>query len=373
MTSTCVDKLMSRLALVLCLVTATACGGKKNGKTTPDPKAGSGDQSMKDPADPTGGPATPGDPTGTPTGPGTPTNPGDPNTNPAGPPVAVPNQDPDPAAVKSQVDAQLTIAKGALSQATPDADGAIRAAKAALALDSTNVEAAAYVAFGYYHKRLYDTAELVLDDLFKREAAKNNAMVYYVYGLVYDRTNRPERAFKAYSKAVELDGRHASALVNLGVHQLKNTQYAEAQKTFERLTKEFNRADAITLTSLGSAYRGRASEYPPGAPERDQLVRQAEAQYKRAMQANGNYGPAYYNLGLLYLDTDPYPGVADTMARLNAAKGYFDQYKNMPGVDMKLYDTRAKDVDRLIKKAQKKAKKPPAGGAAPAPTPKKSP
>ena len=34
------------------------------------------------------------------------------------------------------------------------------------------------------------------------------------------------------------------------------------------------------------------------------------------------------------------------MQRLNAAKAFLDQYKNMPGVDMKLYDERMKDVDQ---------------------------
>jgi tetratricopeptide (TPR) repeat protein len=346
-------------AVVLGLMVAAACGGKKTGTTTPSGNgsaAGSADPSMTDsgdPANPGAGGAGGTGPVGTgPTG-------GGPNID--GPTVVPPNLDPDPATVKSQVDAQLTIAKGALAQPTPDADGALRAARSALALDAANVDAAAYVAFAYYHKRLYDTAELVLDDLFKREAAKRNANVFYVYGLVYDRTNRPERAALAYKTATELDGKHASALVNLGVHQLKNSQYAEAQSTFERLTKEFGRNDAITLTSLGSAYRGRSADYPQGAPERDQFVRTAEAAYKRALQANASYGHAYYNLGLLYLDTDPFPGLADTMLRLNAAKSFFDQYKNMPGVDINLYQSRTKDVDKAIKRAQKqlKQKKPP--------------
>ena len=179
----------------------------------------------------------------------------------------------------------------------------------------------------------------------------------YVYGLIYDKTNRPERAEFAFAKAVQLDPNHASALVNHGVYQLKNSKYTDAIATFERLTKQFNRNDAVTLTSLGSAYRGHSADFPKGA-QRDQFVRSAEATYKRALQANSNYGPAYYNLGLLYLDTDPYPGVADPLARLQTAKGYFDQYKNMPGVDMKLYETRTKDVDKAIKRVQKLQKKP---------------
>ena len=123
--------------------------------------------------------------------------------------------------------------------------------------------------------------------------------------------------------------------------------------------------------ALGSSYRGRSADYPQGASERDGFVRQAEGAYKRALQANNAYGPAYYNLGLLYLDTDPFPGVTDNLIRLNAAKQFFEQYKNMPGFDIKLYESRTKDVDKAIKRAQKKQKKP--SGGAPATTPKKTP
>jgi tetratricopeptide (TPR) repeat protein len=279
--------------------------------------------------------------------------------------VIPPNLDPDPAQARAQVDAHLTIARSSLAQAVPDPEKALAEAKEALKLDAANVDAAAMVAFAYYHKKLYDTAELVLDDLFKREAAKQNAQVYYVYGLVYEHTNRLERAQLAYKKAVELNPNHASALVNLGVFQLKNSQYAEAQQTFERLTQQFNRKDAVTLTSLGSAYRGRSADYKAGDGERDRFVRSAEQAYKGAEQANPSYGPVFYNLGLLYLDTDPYPGITDTLQRLGIAKSYFEKYKNMAGVDIKLFDSRMKDVDKAIKRAQKqqkKAKAPKSGG-----------
>jgi len=276
---------------------------------------------------------------------------------PEGPPVVPPNFDGDPAQTKARVDQLLVGAKSALAQSNPDPDAALRQAREALSLDASNIDAAAMVAFAYYHKKLYDTAELVLDDVFKREAAKKNAQIYYVYGLVYDHTNRPEQAVLSFQKAVELDPNHGSALVDLGEHQLMNQRYQDAQSTFEKLTQQFNRKDAITLTSLGSAYRGHAADFPAGNGEHDQLVKSADAAYKRAIQANASYGPAYYNLGLLYLDNDPFPGIADPLQRLNAAKGYFDNYKNMPGVDMKLYDSRMKDVGKAIKKASKKTKK----------------
>jgi len=375
-----VSRPMTRIlgALVLAVAVAACGGGAKNAKTTPGKGSGGTDsQSMTDGVDPTDIPGgtgaaaggsgttagadgvmgTPDDSTGA--GGGTPAaEPGDPT----GPPVIAPNLDPDPAQARVQVDKHLAVARQALSLATPDAETALREARLALSIDAANVDAAAMVAFAYYHKKLYDTAELVLDDLYKRETAKSNANVNYVYGLIYDKTNRPERALLAYQKAVGLNPQHASALVNLGVHQLKNSQYDAAVQTFERLTREFNRNDAITLTSLGSAYRGKSADYGSGSGDRNGLVGKAEAQYKRALQANTNYGPAYYNLGLLYLDNDPFPGIADSIVRLNAAKAWFDQYKNMPGFDIKLYDDRMKDVTKAIKKAEKlkksKAKKP---------------
>ena len=279
-------------------------------------------------------------------------------------PVVFPNLDPDPTQAKSQVDQHLAVARQALSAPTPDAETALREAKEALKIDATSIDAAAYYAFAYYHKKQYDTAELVLDDVFKRDAAKKNAGIYYVYGLVYDHTNRPEQAVLAFKKATELNPNFASALVNLGVHQLANKQYADAQVTFERLTREFNRTDAVTMTSLGSAYRGHASDYPATSGDRNQLITQAEAAYRRAVGVNPNYGPAYFDLAMLYLDADPFPsggGALDTMQRLNAARDFLEKYKVMPGVDMKLYDERLKDVTKAIKRATKKQKKPSGG------------
>ena len=395
---------LGALGLGLALCASAACGGAdKKAPTTPDKAKPASDQqqSMNDNGEPESSPATGGAAgnasggaaAGAPRGNAARSNPspdGTPGTTPADtgdtgntgalppaePPVqtvTMPNYDPDPAQARSQVEQHLQIARSALSSAAPDAEGALREARLALQIDAASIDAAAMVAFAYYHKKLYDTSELVLDDLFKRDAAKQNANVYYVYGLVYDHTNRPDQAVLSFKKAVELNPNHASALVNLGVHQLQNSQYAEALPTFERLVNQFGRNDAITLTSLGSAYRGHAADYPAGSPDHDDNVRRAEAAYKRALQANSGYGPAYYNLGLLYLDNDPFPGLADNLLRLNTSKSYFDQYKNMQNVDMKLYDDRMKDVTRAIKRAEKQLKKTKGSGATPATTPASTP
>jgi tetratricopeptide (TPR) repeat protein len=351
---------MRALAAVLLsagLSVAGGCGGAQKGDTTPKPAAGSNDSaSMGATTDASvTGPAG-GGPSYQPPGAGAPQQTMQPATatQSSGPPIVPPNLDPDPAQAKSQVDQHLGIAKQYLSGSPPDADGALREAKQALAIDATSVDAAAMVAFAYYHKHLYDTAEIVLDDVFKRDAAKKNASIYYIYGLVYDHTNRADQARLAFETAVQLDPSFASALVDLGEHQLENKQYADATTTFERLTGSLRRNDAVTWTSLGSAYRGKSGDLQPGDSQRDRLIQGAETSYKKALGINPGYGPAYYNLGLLYLDSDPYPGLPNAIDRVNTAKQYFDQYKATPGSDAKLYDERVKDVNKLLKRLNRK-------------------
>ncbi len=357
-----------RLATCLAFVAAAACGGKDaKKKTTPDPKSSSDPSGMTD-QDPdttepggSGGQGSGGNAGGGAGGTGGAPAGDQPETPP--PPVIPPNYDPDPAEARGSIDRHLKVGRDALAATPADPDTALREARLALSVDGANVDAAAMVAHAYYIKRQYDTAELVLDDVYKRESAKKNARVLYVYGLVYDKTKRPAEAALAFQQAADLDPTLTSAQINLGAYQLRNKQYGEAAATFERLTAG-GASDAVTLTSLGSAYRGRSADYPAGAGEQAQWLLRAEEAYKRATTASRNYGPAYYNLGLLYLDADPFPdvggGALDTLARLQRAKTYFDEYKNMPGVDIKLYEERMKDVQKAIKREEKKRKKKPA-------------
>lgn len=360
--------LAASLAFVA-FVASAACGGKDaKKKTTPDPKS-SDPSGMKDQEPDGADPGTPGAGTGSDGGTGS--APGgngggasEPQAELPPAPVIPPNYDPDPAEARGAIDRHLKVGRDALLATPPQPEVALREARLALTIDGANVDAAAMVAHAYYLKRQYDTAELVLDDVFKRDAAKRNPRVLYVYGLIYDKTKRPTEAALAFRQAVELDPSYASALVNLGAYQLRNKQYAEASATFESLTSA-GRADALTYTSLGSAYRGRSADYAGGGEQAQWLLR-AEDAYKRALSASRSYGPAYYNLALLYLDADPFPepggGALDTLVRLQRAKTYFDEYKSMPGVDMKLYEERMKDVQKAIKREEKKRKKKPAEG-----------
>lgn len=373
------------LALALAVLSAGACGGGKKAKTTPtapDKKDGSDAKGMQDGADPTGEgvpttgggggkgsgaelPVATGDGGGDDKGDGA-GGPDEPTVTPAPPPIVPPNYDISPDQARSEVQRRLGAARAMLAASPPDSDGAIREARAALTADGTSIDAIVAIAHANYHKRLYDTAEVILDDLFKnRSSSQNNPYLYYVYGLVYDKLGETQKAFVAYRKATELDANYVAALVNLGVHQLANKQYEDAARTYEKLTTSLARNDAATWNNLGAAYRGKAADYDPGAPDRSAWLLKAEGAFKRAQTADRNYGPAYYNLGLLYLDADPFPadgGSMDNLVRLQRAKTYFDEYKNLPGVDIRLYDERTKDVTKLIKREEKKRKKAAQGG-----------
>jgi tetratricopeptide (TPR) repeat protein len=365
---------VSSLALALTVALGLAgCGGKNKGTTTtPKPGSGSATEGHMADGDPVGD-GTPGGGGGSgsggtmgggtmgggtmgggDTGSG---GGGDPIDSGPRPPITPPNLDPSPEQARTAVQQHLNAGRLALGGKTPDPDLALREAQAALAVDATSVDAVVVMAHAYYQKHLYDTAEVLLDMLFKdREVARQNAGVYYIYGLIYDHANQNQKAFVAYQKAVELNPSYTSALVNLGIHQLSNKQYADAVGTFEKVG-QLGLSDAPTLVALGSAYRGRASDYDPGSQDRDGWLLKSETAYKRAADLDRNYGLAYYDLGLLYLDADPFPGGLDTLVRLNRAKTYFEQYKDLPGVDMKLHDERIKDVSKLIKREEKKRKK----------------
>jgi tetratricopeptide (TPR) repeat protein len=360
------------LAAALALAVAACGGSDKKKETTPKPAGSSSEPSGmndRDPDSPDGGDGGGGgnggggsSDGGNGAGGGAGAGSGAAEEEKPPPPVIPPNFDPDPSEARGAIEQHLKVGRAALAATPSDPETALREARLALVIDGANVDAAAMVAHAYVHKKQYDTAELVLDDLFKRESAKRNARVLYVYGLVYEKTRRPSEAALAFRQAVDLDPTFTSAQINLGVSQLRNKQYDEAAATFERLVNS-GKTDAITYTSLGSAYRGRSADYPVSSPDQTQWLLRAEEAYKRAVSANRNYGAAYYNLGLLYMDAEPFPdgagGSMDTLVRLGRAKTYFDEYKNMPGVDMKLYEERMKDVQKAIKREEKRRKKKP--------------
>lgn len=349
---------------------AGACGGKdKKESTTPAGSSGTvSDGTPLDPGfdpanvDPEGGIPT-ADPNDRPPGqddPNNPSDPSDPGAEAGVPPeLKPPGLDISPAEKAAKVSTHLQAANAAM-QNNADPTRAIEQAKAALQVDETSIEAMVLLAHGNLVKGYYDLAEDVLMKAFNR-GGKSNKKAYFLLGLVFEKTKRLDEAPIAYQNALTLDPNYKSAIMNLGVHNLRTKRYSDAVRAFERLTNELGMNDASVWTNLGSAYRGLSLEFQVKDPaQRNKLVLNAELAYKRAISIDKNYGNVYFNLGLLYLDADPFPtpsGDMDTVARLKQAKTYFDEYRRLAGADLKLVDTTAAVAQKLIDREELLRKK----------------
>lgn len=365
--------LLSSMLVPMLLVALGACNKGKKDKTTPknkstgtvtveDTKLMGDGEDIPDAPKGTGDSGTEGDGGKAETdGDGKTADAGDKPAEPEPPKIEPPDLDVGAAGQAQAVRKHLDTARNALSGSSKDPNLALREARSALSADAANIDAVVLMAHAYYHKRLYDTAEVMLDMLFKaRKKAKNHAGVYYVYGLLYDATKRPEAAVLAYEKAVEYRSGYKSAMVNLGVHYIRNHKFAEAIGIYEQLTGSLGLQNATTWTNLGSAYRGRSGNYEDRGKQVEYLHK-AETAYKRALSYDKNYANVYYNLGLLYLDADPYPlsdGKAmDTLKRLERSKTYFEEYRGMSGANQDLVNNRTKQVSKLIKRETKRRKR----------------
>ena len=251
-----------------------------------------------------------------------------------------------------QVNAHLVTANAAIQNNT-DPDRAISSAKAALQVDETSIDAMVLLAHGNVIKGYYDLAEDVLMKAFER-GGKSNKKAFFLLGLVYEKTKRLEKAPIAYQNALTLDPNYKSALMNLGVSHLGTKRYKDAVRIYERLSSELGMDEASVWTNLGSSYRGHSLDFAlTDITMRNTLVLKAEEAYKRAISRDKNYANAYYNMGLLYLDADPYPvgdGEMDRVVRLKNAKTYFDEYRRLPNADQKLVDTTSAVAQKLIDK-----------------------
>lgn len=277
------------------------------------------------------------------------------------PAIRPPGLDLAPAEKKRRVAEHLAKGKSALAGAGPAPDEAIRQAQLALSVDETSVEAMVLLADADIQKRYYDQAQDILEKALERGGSRTRE-VHFLLGLVHDRLDEPDKAFAAYRRAVVLSPNYKSALMNLGVHYLRNQRYADAQTVYEKLTGELGYRTAAAWTNLGSAYRGRSAELAPtDVGARNQMILKALATYRRALSVNKRYANAYYNLGLLYLDSDPFPVASngqranemDNLKRLQMAKSYFDQYRREPGADLKRVDAVAATAAKLISREER--------------------
>lgn len=261
------------------------------------------------------------------------------------------------------------LGRGQAAQKAKDPDGMIRAALAALDVDESNVEAMVMLAHGNYLKGYDDKVEAVLNIAKKQRAGNSHPILWMLLGLVYDRTSREDLALAAYEKASQLKPDYLAAITNRGGIYLRRKRYADAIKVFEVVVGVHGES-AGAHTNLGSAYRGRSADVATQNIQREQLLRRAEAEFKMAIAKDPGYAPAYFNMGILFLDADPYPGL-DTLQRLQQAQKFLGDYKRaagpsgVPVVDEYLAAAQ-KGIEReqkiLLQKRKREAEKKAGGG-----------
>ncbi len=352
------------LALLLGGSLAACGGGDKKKKSTPASSGTVSDGTPMGPAvdpaniDPSGGipMADPNDRPPEQMDPSDPSDPDDPNLPPE---IKPPGLDISPAEKQARVQSLLQNATSAIKN-NADPSRTIAEAKAALQIDETSIDAMVLLAHGNVVKGFYDMAEDVLMKAFER-GGKSNKKAFFLLGLVYDKTEREDKAPIAYQNALTLDPNYKSALVNLGVSHLRTKRYQDAVVIYERLTSSLGLDRAAVWTNLGSAYRGHSTDFVSDIGRRNQMVLKAEAAYKRAISLDKNYPNVYYNMGLLYLDADPFPtrsgGELDRLVRLKNAKTYLEEYRRLPKADQKLVDQTAAVAQKLIDRELKLRKK----------------
>jgi superkiller protein 3 len=123
--------------------------------------------------------------------------------------------------------------------------------------------------------------------------------IYTDYGFALARLGKPQDALAAYQKALELDPECASAHFNLAVSAVQAGKLADAETHYRTALR--TKPNAETHNGLGFvlAAQGRSGD--------------AIAEFRKAVEANPRYTPAYNNL-------------ADTLVKqgkLEEAEGYY--------------------------------------------------
>jgi tetratricopeptide (TPR) repeat protein len=194
--------------------------------------------------------------------------------------------------------------------------GAVLQAKAALNKNERYTPAMLVMARAYFKLGKYEWVK-TLGDMMKNAGASEaeRSDIYQMMAFMEVEKQNTAGAITLFRKAAEARPDSAILWNNLGAEYLVVKNYREATPVLERavqLQPTFTKAHL----NLGSAYRGLKQ------------FDRAQAEYKQALSLFPRYADAVFNLGILFLDADQMPNL-DTIAKLNTAISYLDQYKKM--------------------------------------------
>ncbi|HUH05088.1 MAG TPA: tetratricopeptide repeat protein [Kofleriaceae bacterium] len=219
---------------------------------------------------------------------------------------------------------RLVAARSALGAG--DLERAISEARRALDLQTDHLGALTLLAEAYYRKGWYPKALRMLRQGTTYAGASDDARLWMLLGLVLDRTEAPlAERMAAYERATKIKPNYSKAWNNLGVVHLHLQQYTGAIAALETAVS-IDPDSAAAFINLATAYRRQAFEAQTAAGKRTELLRKAERGYRTAIALDEDQAAGYLDLGLLYLDTDTFPGMSPEQ-RLQAAVRYLREYK----------------------------------------------
>ncbi len=192
---------------------------------------------------------------------------------------------------------------------------------------------------------------LVLNRTYYEEGGRNDFQIHFNAGIKQERLGDYVGAAKEYAEADRYYPYSPSLLTNLGWARYKLGEIAEAEKSFNRalaIDPTFHRA----LNNLGlvlerrgkidsamTLYRAALADYKPEAASPEELSRiyvnlasaleqagmrdSVPITYEKAIAADTNYAPAYYEASGYYARLGEY-GQADTLFNFGLAHGHPD-------------------------------------------------
>jgi tetratricopeptide (TPR) repeat protein len=265
-------------------------------------------------------------------------------------------------------------------------EDAIRECRLALGRNERFVPAMIVMARAYYYLGRPAQAQFVLFTRVLEPMKKNELSVesrdlgdiYNILGMIDLKKNLKDTALKYFRDATDKNPQNASAWNNLAAMLVMQKDYQGAVPAAERAAQLAPSLAKVHL-NLGSAYRGTRQ------------YEKANVEYRRALSMQADYPEAYFNMGVLYMDAENYPGMT-TIERLEAAIKYLNDYKSrarskgtlgkedpvdeyLKRAQSDINDER-KSIERKRKKAERdaeRAKAKPAEEAKPAPAPAPTP
>jgi tetratricopeptide (TPR) repeat protein len=250
-------------------------------------------------------------------------------------PVAAPPPPRDPTSETAQAETYLRQGRY---------EDAIRECRLALGRNERFVPAMVVMARAYYYLGRAAQAQFVLftrvlDPMKKNELSvesRDLGDIYNILGMIDLKKNLKDTALRYFRDATDKNPQNASAWNNLAAMLVMQKDYQGAVPAAERAAQLAPGLAKVHL-NLGSAYRGTRQ------------YEKANVEYRRALSLQADYPEAYFNMGVLYMDAENYPGMT-AIERLETAIKYLNDYKSRARAKGTL--GRDDPVDEYLKRAQ---------------------